>query len=234
MNHSGLYCKSFLPNTIFERTLIKLWNLNLVCVPCAFISLWLHFKHDMVDIVTKYDMKGQVIIAGAEWKTLEQTMTSFRITHDEMCCKKHPISPAMACRTGPWQKMWTKVKDAAIKITSWWFTIYNNWCTQSGSAGTGYWGYGHGNTGITVLLLRECFSAHGLYSLHYLYSHIHNPSNPSLYSQTVCTEAFTQKLHCNPCIPMSITPVTPPCTPRLCALKHSCKSYTIVPVFPQP
>ena len=27
--------------------------------------------------------------------------------------------------------------------------------------------------------------------------------------QTMCTEAFTQRLHCNPCIPTSITPVTP-------------------------
>ena len=65
-------------------------------------------------------------------------------------------------------------------------------CTQPGSTGQcllglwtweyrsyrGNWGYG-----------RECFSAHSLYSL---YSCIHNPN---LYSQAVCTEAFTSSPH---------------------------------------
>ena len=33
--------------------------------------------------------------------------------------------------------------------------------------------------------------------------------------QTMCTEAFTQRLHCIPCIPTSITPVTPNFVPPL-------------------
>ena len=33
--------------------------------------------------------------------------------------------------------------------------------------------------------------------------------------QTMFTEAFTQRLHCNPCILMSITPVTPNLVPPL-------------------
>ena len=35
--------------------------------------------------------------------------------------------------------------------------------------------------------------------------------------QTMCTEAFTQRLHCNPCIIMSITPVTPKLVPPVSA-----------------
>ena len=71
-------------------------------------------------------------------------------------------------------------------------------CTQSGSTGRGYWDYGCGNTGITVELLHECFRAHSLYSLFYLYSHIHNHSNPSLYSQTVCALKHSSLLPKNP------------------------------------
>ena len=65
-----------------------------------------------------------------------------------------------------------------------------------------------------------------LYSLYSLYSHVHNPSIPwPVLPGSVCTEAFTLKLHCIPCIlciPTSIIPVSPDLYYQgLCAVKHS-------------
>ena len=142
---------------------------------------------------------------------------------------------------------WTLV----IQVRRYWGYGHECFSTHSlGVQARGYWGYGRGNTGNTGVTGVMGVNAWVHTAWEYRWGlwmntgntgcvhwsiHAHNPSNPcitciptsitpvtpGLYSQVVCTEAFTPItpippdlyyqcfLHCNPCIPCILTPITP-------------------------